>query len=44
MAQSAFQILVQFEQARFLMTYSQMIGTTDFVSRPWLGYKELQVY
>ena len=31
MTQSDFQTLVQFEQAHFRMTYTQMIVTTDFV-------------
>ena len=35
MTQSAFQTLVQLERAHLRMTYPQMVGTTDFVSRPW---------
>ena len=31
MTQSAFRALVQFEQAHLCMTYTQMIGTTDFM-------------
>ena len=32
MALSAFRNLVHFEQANWCVTYTQMIGTTDFVS------------
>ena len=35
MTRSAFRILVQFQQAHLRMTYTQMIGTTDFIAGPW---------
>ena len=36
MALSAFQNLVHIEQANLHVAYSQMIDTTDFVSRQWI--------